>query len=61
MSGDEENQTTNNDDPKASQTEQQREQARRDKERELFKRLSRVKTYPVVLEPDVSETKTPNK
>lgn len=34
------------------QADENSEQARRDKERELFGRLTRVKAYPVVLEPE---------
>jgi len=44
-----------------SQTDEESEQARRDKERELFGRLTRVKAYPVVLEPECRDQKSQDK
>ena len=57
MSGDKENQSVSKND----QSDEQLEQARRDKERELFKGLFKAKTYPVVLEPDEDKPTAPDK
>lgn len=57
MSIDKENQAVDKND----QSDEQLEQARRDKERELFKGLFKVKTYPVVLEPDEGKPTAPDK
>ena len=48
------------DDSNKSQSDEKLEQARRDKERQLFERITRVKAYPVVLEPEHREQKSPN-
>jgi hypothetical protein len=57
VSIDKENQAVDKND----QSDEQLEQARRDKERELFKGLFKVKTYPVVLEPDEGKPTAPDK